>query len=299
MATRSMLLRMSIPVRSVLFLLSLGAVGTGHTGTHFKPCSARHLGMICIEGMTWGENIICKAGKNAVVLADNTTKSVCVLHTVRPYAQSKIATLACTVRAMAYLEEGLVALTTDTRSLYLLDVTKQPVGVTAVSIPKLYSAIAPGLQDTIIVSADDKPGTLDVIGRDGRRVNTIQLASHAVPRGQCQWTDVKMVRMRDCVLLSGSDCKITKINLIAKDEGNSPYYLCPMSPQSLFVDHMDNLYVSSDYYGVSVMGITGEWRYLNMLNWGGIVVNEEGEAFTEHPSMGHMVYVLVHDLTKH
>ena len=135
----------------------------------FDPlrCSVRRISDVPIRDLEYGDTVFCKAGSEMVLFADRKTKSLFLLYTFHPYDYTKIATLTCALRETAYLQEGLVALTTDTTSLYLIDVAKQPAGLTNVSIPELYTAIAPGLHNTIIVSPDNKPGTLDVIDRRG------------------------------------------------------------------------------------------------------------------------------------
>ena len=187
---------------------------------------------------------------------------------------------------MAYLEEGIVAMTVDQKKLCFAHVDKLSVTTSVVPVPKVYRGVTGGLENTIIVSPAATPGTLDIIARDGSILRTVSYGGSVIPTHLC--------RARGYVFIQSLDNRnVLKVGLETGQISVVSTYGCWVS-----VDYKERLYIGDNYTSVHVVDLNGKKKMLDLVNSGGFVVTSEGYAFTGHPTPGNCLEVHVFDLNK-
>nr|KAG5694782.1 hypothetical protein BaRGS_002735 [Batillaria attramentaria] len=111
-----------------------------------------------------------------LVLADYRTRMVIVADGTNPDTVRGVR-LQDPPRRLSLLQDGTLAVTSDRKSLYLVDVHEEPSVAAWVQTSRQYSGVCAGItDDTLIVSCgkdDGRPASVDVISRTGKFKRTV------------------------------------------------------------------------------------------------------------------------------
>ena len=227
---------------------------------------------------------MCLANKDTVLASND--EAIFSVSTTHPFNIRRVFLLSSTYCSMAYLEEGIVAMTVDQKKLCFAHVDKLSVTTSVVPVPKVYRGVTGGLENTIIVSPAATPGTLDIIARDGSILRTVSYGGSVIPSHLC--------RVKGYVFTQSSDNR----NVLKVGLETGQVSIVSTGGSWVSVDYKERLFIGDNYAEVQVVDLNGKERKLDIHNSGGFVVTSEGYAFTGSPSPGHGFEVRVFDLNK-
>ena len=204
-----------------------------------------------------------------LVMADYNNSKVKVCDLTDPYSLFASRQLEVPPFGLALLSDGLVAVTTGTKTIYLLGVGENRVSVKSrLETERVYVGVAGNSDDTLVVSCGEdggRPSRVDVITRrghvvrtviDGRNLSGLEVPDYlCVADGQVWISDFWAYTVHKVELTTGrAECSQTHTYM--------------KNPRQVAVDRLagkasGSVYVAS-YGGQCVMARTGkgEWRRL-------------------------------------
>lgn len=191
--------------------------------------------------------------------------------TVKPCTVTKVYTFPTKVRAMTLLNDGTIAVTTNSHSIYFVDTYKNPASIRRIETTISYWGITSGIDDTLIVSNDGKqsfaPPSIDVITKDGQFMGTLADSKSCPKMVQPKY----VCRVRDHVLVSDlTNRVIIRISLDKYIDRNRILKISDfISDAMICSDCVGNIYIVYQCAHAAVLAMDGRLRILDR-NCGGM-----------------------------
>lgn len=215
----------------------------------------------CIITTSHGHLVMADSNNNKVLVYTDPQQTKCnalKLH-VEPWR-------------LAQMHDGLVAVTTDTRCIHIIDVTGQPSVVSQLHTDKQYVGVGVDDKDHLVVSCIDGTCCIDILSREGEILKTlIPCRQVSVLKRFVSKKQIKILSRPQYLCVVGGDVLVSdsKTDSVYRLELSTGRVIATLKhpdlkrPCQVTSDQAGNIYVASyDSCYVLVVNVAGQWRQL-------------------------------------